>query len=124
MLAMPRSHSLRRTPSAAVGRLADDEAVGHVLHAAAAAAPSAARPALVCAIRIAAASGGGRSGSSSQEARQVAGEVIERAAGGDDIDKPKQRGAQLAVARGEVHRACVQRTQRIARAGGKRGRQL
>ena len=36
----------------------------------------------------------------------MAGEVVEGAAGGDDVDEAEQRGAQLGVLRGEVHRAC------------------
>ena len=89
----------------------------------AAAAPSAARPAFVCAIRIAAAIGAARR-DLVQEAGQVPREVVERAARRHHVDEPEQRRAQLAVAGGELHRAGVERAHRVAGAGRERGRQL
>ena len=50
-----------------------------------------------------------------EERRQMAREVVERAAGGHDVDEAKQRGAQLLVLGGELHRAVVERAQRSAR---------
>ncbi len=50
--------------------------------------------------------------------RQVRGQVVERAAGGRHVDQPEQRGAQLVVGRGQLHRPFVERPQRVARARG------
>ena len=91
---------------------------------AAAAAPSAVRPARVWAIFIAAAIGCGGSGTSSRNACEVAREVIQGAAGRSDVDEAEQRRAQLPVAGGELHRAGVQDFERIARGRGERGREL
>ena len=44
-----------------------------------------------------------------QELPQVAGEIVERPAGGRDVDEPEQGGLQLLVGRREVHRALVER---------------
>ena len=55
-----------------------------------------------------------------EEAGQVAGEVVERAAGRDDVDEPEQRGLELGVLRGELHRLLVGGLERVARAGGQR----
>ncbi len=51
-----------------------------------------------------------------QEAGQVTREVVERAARGDDVDEAKERGTQLGVLGGEVHRPVVQCAHRPARA--------
>ena len=95
-------------------RLADDEAVGHVLDArrgggAERLAPGPRlrhahrdlqrRRAVVDLV---------------EEAAEVAREVVERAAGGDDVDEAEQGGAQVGVLRGEVHRLVVDRLQRVA----------
>ena len=93
---------------------------------AAAAAPSAVAPRPGRAdIRIAACSGGGaRSRDLVEEAGEVAREVVEVAAGGDDVDEAEERGAQLGVLRGEVHRPVVERAQRLGPGRGQGGRQL
>ena len=52
-----------------------------------------------------------------EKARQVRRQVVERAAGGDDVDEAKERRAQLVVLRGEVHRAVVERLERMAAVG-------
>ena len=39
----------------------------------------------------------------------MAGEVVERAAGRDDVDEAEQRGLQLAVLGGGLHRLLVER---------------
>ena len=53
----------------------------------------------------------------------MAGEVVERAAGGDDVDEPEQRRPQLLIAGGELHRPRVQGAQRLAGARRERGGQ-
>ena len=53
-----------------------------------------------------------------QEAGQVAREVVERAAGGHDVDEAEQRRLELGVLRGELHRLGVRGLQRVA--GGAR----
>ena len=52
-----------------------------------------------------------------EEAGQVAREVVERAAGGHDVDEAEQRRLELGVLRGELHRLGVRGLQ----AGGGRG---
>ena len=49
-----------------------------------------------------------------EEAAEVAREVVERAAGGDDVDEAEQGRAEVGVLRGEVHRLVVDRLQRVA----------
>jgi hypothetical protein len=49
-----------------------------------------------------------------EEAAEVAREVVERAAGGDDVDEAEQRRPEVGVLRGEVHRLVVDRLQRVA----------
>ena len=100
--------------SAAFGRLADDEAVRHVAHARGrrgaergAARPRARHPhrgldrrrALVHLLEV---------------AGEVPGEVVERPAGRRHVHEAEQRGAQLGVLRGELHR----RAGRARAAGG------
>ena len=95
-------------------RLADDEAVGHVLDArrggrAQGLAPGPRlrhahrdlqrRRAVVDLL---------------EEPAEVAREVVERAARGDDVDEAEQGCAQVGVLRGEVHRLVVHRLQRVA----------
>ena len=70
------------------------------------------------AIRIAAWIGGGRSSTSLEVAGEVACEVVERAAGGRDVDEPEQRRAQLGVVRRQLHRALVDNPKRMARPPG------
>ena len=98
-------------------RLADDEAVRHVLDAgrggAAERGPAGARVAHLH-----------RDGDRrrrlldlAQEARQVRGEVVDVPAGGDDVDEAEQRRLELGVAGGHRHRLVVERLQ-----GAPRGR--
>ena len=89
----------------------------------AAAAPSAVRPARLLPIRIAALIGGVGSLDLAEEAGQVAGEVVERAARRDDVDEAEQRGLQLAVLGGELHRLLVGELERVARRRRHRRRQ-
>jgi len=88
---------------------------------AAAAAPSAARPA-----RVAHAHGDAearrRLVDLAQEAREVAGEVLERAAGRHDVDEAEQRGLELGVLGGQIHGLVVERAERVA-LRGHRGRE-
>ena len=63
---------------------------------AAAAAPRAVRPARELAILIARSSDGGRSPDLLEEAGQVAGQVVEVAAGRRDVHEAEQRGLELA----------------------------
>ena len=51
-------------------------------------------------------------------AGQVPRQVVQRAAGGGDVHEAKQRGAQLGVLRGQLHRALVDHAERMARASG------
>ena len=51
-------------------------------------------------------------------AGQVPRQVVERAAGGGDVHEAEQRGAQLGVLRGQLHRALVDHAERMARASG------
>ena len=101
-------------------RLADDEAVRHVLHARCGGGADAERAALTSEIRIAAAIGGGASGTSSRKSRRWRATSSRDAACRDDVDEPEQRGAQVAVARRKIHRTRIERSQRVARAGGER----
>ena len=104
-------------------RLADDEALRHVLaRRAAAASPSARRPAFELPIRIATLIDGGRLVDLAEEAGEVAREVVEVAGRGHDVDEAEQRGLELGVRGREVHRLVVHRLQRVAR-GGQRARQ-
>jgi hypothetical protein len=58
-----------------------------------------------------------------EEAGQVAGEVVERPARGDDVDEPEERGLEVGVGGREVHRLGVERLERVPRRGRHRGRQ-
>ena len=118
-----RSTGRAGSPSAACGRLADDEAVRHVAHAGGRGRAERARgPACVSPTSASRrAIGGGRSSTSLEVAGEVAGEVVERAAGGRHVDEPEQRGAQLGVLRGELHRLVVERLERVARGRHRRG---
>jgi hypothetical protein len=49
-----------------------------------------------------------------QKRAQVAREVVERAARRHHVHEPEERGAQLGVPRGEVHRLVVDRPERVA----------
>ena len=59
-----------------------------------------------------------------EEAGQVAREVVERAAGRDDVDEAEQRGLELGVLRRELHRLLVGGLERVARRRGQRVVQL
>ena len=59
-----------------------------------------------------------------EEAGEVAREVVERAAGRHDVDEAEQRGLQLRVLGGELHRLLVGRLQRVARRARQRGGEL
>ena len=114
--ATPSFHRLAQVAERGLRVLADDEAVRHVLDAGGGGAcPARARPALVLPIRIATPIGGGGSSTSSQEAGQVARQVVEVAARGHDVDEAEQRGLELRVRGGEVHRLVVERLERVAR---------
>ena len=54
----------------------------------------------------------------------MAGEVLGRAAGRDDVDEAEERRAQGLVGGGEVHRPAVERLEWTPGAGGERGVQL
>ena len=117
---MPSRHRRRSVGSAARGSSPTMKRCAMWRTPAAPAAPSAARPAFVLPIRIAARSDGGLLADLVEEARQVRREIVERAAGGDDVDEAKQRGAQLVVLGREVHRAVVERLERVAAVRRKR----
>ena len=53
-------------------------------------------------------------GDLAQELPQVAGEIVERPAGGGDVDEPEQRGLELLIGRCEIHRPLVERPERMA----------
>ena len=91
---------------------------------AAAAAPSAGRAARTSAIRIAADRDGGTSGHLVEEVAEVARDVVEGPARRDHVDEPEQRGAELAIARREIHRPGIERPYRVARARGEGGGEL
>ncbi len=100
--------------------LADDEAVGHVLDAGGrggaergAAGPRGAHPHRDR-------DGRRRGLDLAEEAGQVAREVVQRAAGGDDVDEAEQRGLELGVLGGELHRLLVGDLERVAHARGQR----
>ena len=90
--------------------LADDEAVRHVLDARTP-RPCPARAGRPCVLPIFSATptGGGGSSDVLQERGQVARQVVEVAAGRDDVDEAEQRGLELRVRGGEVHRLVVER---------------
>ena len=104
-------------------RLADDEAVGHVPHA------GRGRGAERAATRARArhAHGGGQRRrlllDLLQVADQVPRQVVERAAGRGHVDEAEERGAQLLVAVGELHRLRVERAQRVPGGGRERAGQ-
>ena len=54
----------------------------------------------------------------------MAGQVVEDAAGGDDVDEAEQGGAQRLVRGGVVHGPAVQRLERVPGRGGEPGVQL
>ena len=56
-----------------------------------------------------------------EEAAQVPREVVEVAAGRHDVDEAEQRGAQLGVLGGQVHRLLVELLEGVARGGRERG---
>ena len=91
---------------------------------AAEAAPSAARPARVCAHGHRRLQRRRPVADLVEEAGQVAGQVVEVATGGHDVDEAEQGGAQLGVARREVHGPVVQRADRMARVAGQRAREV
>ena len=103
------------------GALADDEAVRHVLDArrGGGAERGAARARVAHAHRD-----GDRRRlllDLAQEAGEVAREVVERAAGGHDVDEAEQRGLQLGVLRGELHGLLVGGLERVPRRRRERG---
>lgn len=53
-----------------------------------------------------------------EKADQVGGEIVRRAAGGGDVNEAKQGRSKLVVARREIHRALVERPDRMAAVGG------
>ena len=63
-------------------------------------------------------------GDLAQELAQVPGEIVERPAGGRDVDEPEQRGLQLLVGRREIHRPLVERSERMPGARRERGREV
>ena len=103
--------------------LADDEPVGHVPDAAGGRRPERGAAGPVPGSASPPRSGAGL-GHLGQEAGQMAGDVVERPAGGHDVDEPEQRGAQLLVARGELHRPGVERAHGMAGGRGECGGQL
>ena len=115
--ATPSFHSRAGRRSASFGRLADDEAVRHVLDAGGGGGARARRaPPRESPIRIATPSGGGGSSTSSQEAREVA----RRGRRGSGRRARRRRSGTArpcssASARGEVHRLVVERLERAPR---------
>ena len=97
--------------------LADDEPVRHVLHARGGRRPQRRTAGLRAPHLHGDADRRGRGLDLAEEAGQVAGEVVEVPAGGHDVHEPEQRGLQLGVLRGEVHRLLVERLEGIARDG-------
>ena len=95
--------------------LADDEAVRHVLDARRGRHPQRAAPGLAVAHLHRHAHGRRRLADVLQERGQVPRQVVEVAAGGHDVDEAEQRGLELGVRGGEVHRLVVERLQRVAR---------
>ena len=119
--AAPCSHRCRIGLTRLARRLADDEAVRHVAHPGRGGRPE---------------RGSSRAGAGHPHRRldrgralvdllQVLGqmprEVVERAAGRRHVDEAEQRGSQLGVLGGELHRLLVEGTQRIARSRGEGG---
>ena len=98
--------------------LADDEAVRHVLDAGG--GRGAERGAAGARVAHPHRDGDGRRRrlDLAEEAGQVAREVVERAAGGDDVDEAEQRGLELGVLGRELHRLAVGGLERVA---GRRG---
>ena len=82
---------------------------------AAAAIPSARRPALELPIFIATPTDGGGVVDLAEERGQMAREVVEVAARGHDVDEAEQRGLELGVRGRQVHRLLVEHLQRVAR---------
>jgi hypothetical protein len=120
----PRLPELPQRRQRVAGRLADDEAMGHVLdpHRGGRAECSPARLGVGGAHRRR-----DRWGSLAhllQVLAQVTGELVERAAGGGDVDEPEKRRAQLAVLARELHRPLVEGTNGVAGRGGQRGVKL
>ena len=100
-------------------RLADDEPVGHVPHSGGRGGAERGPAGLDVGHPH---RGGQRRrcvGNLAQVLAQVAGEVVERAAGRRDVDEPEQGGAQLPVPRGQVHGPLID----APGAGGARSRE-
>ena len=123
-MAAPSSHSSRSSLSAACGDSPTMKRCAMWRTPPAAATPSACRP-------------GARSGRLHrgldrrravvhlvEVGAQVAGQVVERARRRRDVHQAEERGAQLGVARGHLHRLRVHRLDRIARGPRQRGVQL
>ena len=108
-------------PSAAFGSSPTMKRCAMCLTPAAAAIPSARRPALVLPIFIATPTERRRLVDLAQEGGQVAREVVEVAARGHDVDEAKQRGLELGVRGRHVHRLVVEHLQRVARRRQRRG---
>ena len=102
--------------------LADDEAVRHPPHAGGGRGAERRAAGLRAAHPHRHADRRGRLLDLAEEAGEVAREVVERPAGGHDVDEPEQRRLELGVLRREVHRLLVDRLQRVAR-DRHRGRQ-
>ena len=119
-VATPSRHRSRITPSASLRRLADDEAVGHVAHACGGGRAQRGAPGLRPAHPHGHLERRWPVRDVVQEPGEVAREVVERAAGGRDVHEPEERGAQLVVLGGEVHRLRVERLERVARRRGER----
>ncbi len=109
---------LAQRPQRGLRALADDEAVRHVLDAGRGGGAERGAPRA----RVAHPHGDGdrrrRGLDLAEEAGQVAREVVERAAGGDDVDEAEQGGLELRVLGGELHRLVVGGRDRVARTGG------
>ena len=100
-------------------RLADDEAVRHVLDARRPRpGPARAAPPWSCPSSSPPRSAAAARSTSSRKRGQMAREVVEVARRGHDVDEAEQRGLELGVRRGEVHRLVVDRLQRVA--GGRK----
>jgi hypothetical protein len=107
-----------------LGRLPDDEAVGHVLDAARGGGAQRGAPGLAAAQPHGLLERHGLLVDLREEAAEVLREVVDRPAGGDHVDEAEQRRLELRVARGEVHRLVVECRQRSPDGGGHRLRQL
>ena len=111
----PSSQSSRSTGPAPAGVSARMKRWATWRTPAATAAPSAARPGRLSPIRIARPSPGRTVLDLVEEADEVRGEVIRRAAPRRHVDQPQHRRTQLGVTGGEVDRAIVDGAERVPR---------